>query len=337
MADKKYSTDKGPDLLWQMIGFVLFLFIIVTFLGKTDFPERFKEATDNTKSENIDGKMSFLSSIFPSGKLAVNQKIINKGTVIVRSEPAGQILGRQNIRETGTILAGPIDRFEKEWWRVDYKNAPDGWVWGGTLTNKTVMFGLFHIIPITYNLIKPFLILMSIVIFILILIIILKSFDLKRVNEKKKQYILEQEYYKKGGVEKSTNINADNEESSQSEISGLPTGTDYPKTESPKNRRWSHIQTLINSHNVNDWRQAIIEADIILEEMLDKMGYKGDSIGDKLKKVEKSDFLTLDSAWEAHKIRNRIAHKGSNYILSKDDADRAIEMYRQVFSEFYFI
>jgi hypothetical protein len=67
------------------------------------------------------------------------------------------------------------------------------------------------------------------------------------------------------------------------------------------------------------------------------MGYKGESIGDKLKKVERSDFITLDKAWSAHKVRNRIAHKGTAFVLSRGEAEEAIDNYKQVFEEFYYI
>ncbi|HMO78900.1 MAG TPA: hypothetical protein PJ997_02355 [Candidatus Paceibacterota bacterium] len=332
------SKVNNENLLYEMIGVVLVLFVIVTFLGKTDFPQKLKEFRENTRSDKVDGKLSFIGSFFPTGNLSVNQKIANKGSVIVRSEPAGQILGRQVVREKGIIVAGPVEKFDKIWWRIDYPKAPDGWVWDGILTNKTVLFSVFNILPITYDLLKPFFVFLSILIFVLIVIVLLKNYDLNRLKQKRIQFENEKNILQsKNDFVSTQKTNDESVQLDQIEISNLPTGNDTPKTENPKNKRWSNIQTLINSHNVNDWRQAIIEADIILEEMLDRMGYKGDSIGEKLKQVEKSDFLTLDSAWEAHKIRNRIAHKGSNYVLSKDDAERAIELYRAVFSEFYYI
>jgi len=93
----------------------------------------------------------------------------------------------------------------------------------------------------------------------------------------------------------------------------------------------------INSDNPNDWKQAIIEADIMLDDVLTKLGYRGDSIGDKLKRAEPADFSTLNEAWEAHKVRNQIAHSGSTYPLNQHEANRVIQMYRKVFEEFYYL
>jgi metal-dependent HD superfamily phosphatase/phosphodiesterase len=94
---------------------------------------------------------------------------------------------------------------------------------------------------------------------------------------------------------------------------------------------------LVESNTSSDWRKSIIEADIILYEMLSKMGYDGNSIGDRLKQIEESDFITLNKAWEAHKIRNHIAHRGGDFTFSKGEAERVINLYRQVFEEFYYI
>lgn len=103
------------------------------------------------------------------------------------------------------------------------------------------------------------------------------------------------------------------------------------------NQKWESVQKHISSDNPAEWRLAILEADIMLGDILEKMGYQGDSIGEKLKGIEKSDFLTLDQAWEAHKVRNQIAHEGSDFLLNERDARRVIDLYKQVFEEFYYI
>jgi hypothetical protein len=110
-----------------------------------------------------------------------------------------------------------------------------------------------------------------------------------------------------------------------------------PEADKVLNEKWIKVQEHINSLNPNDWRMAIIEADIMLEDILTKSGYRGDTIGDKLKQVEAGDMLALNDAWEAHKARNQIAHEGSNYQLNDREAKRIIELYKKVFEEFYYI
>lgn len=97
--------------------------------------------------------------------------------------------------------------------------------------------------------------------------------------------------------------------------------------------RWSHVRALIESPHESDWRQAIIEADIMLDDLLSQLGYPGQSVGEKLKSVDPGRFQTLQYAWEAHKVRNEIAHAGSAYKLEEHSAHRTIAMYEAVMRE----
>ncbi len=103
------------------------------------------------------------------------------------------------------------------------------------------------------------------------------------------------------------------------------------------NKRWGEITNHINSENPSDWRLAILECDIVLDEMLTKMSYHGETLSDKLKAVEKSDFLSIDKAWEAHRVRNAIAHEGSNFQITDREARRVVGLYEEVFREFHYI
>lgn len=100
------------------------------------------------------------------------------------------------------------------------------------------------------------------------------------------------------------------------------------------NTRWQDIQFHIATDNPNDWKLAIIEADVMLEETLDGAGYAGLTIGDKLKSASPTSFQSLDDAWRAHKVRNRIAHDGADFVLTKKLAQETITQYRRVFQEF---
>jgi hypothetical protein len=100
-----------------------------------------------------------------------------------------------------------------------------------------------------------------------------------------------------------------------------------------EHHRWAHVQELIESTNENDWRQAIIEADIILDDLLSRLGYHGDTVGEKLRAVDPSTFHTLKEAGEAHGVRNRIAHDGAAFPLTDHLAYRTILHYENVFRE----
>jgi hypothetical protein len=104
-----------------------------------------------------------------------------------------------------------------------------------------------------------------------------------------------------------------------------------------KNPEWERIVALANSPSENDWRRAIMEADIMLGAVLQMQGYRGGTIGDMLKDANPIQFTTLDLAWSAHKVRNRIAHDGAGYTLTERETRATIDQYRQVFEEFNYI
>lgn len=104
---------------------------------------------------------------------------------------------------------------------------------------------------------------------------------------------------------------------------------DIPKTQ----LRWNRIMEQVDSGNPQSWRLSILEADIMLNELLDLRGYKGETISDKMKQVDRASFNTIDQAWEAHKVRNRIAHEGFNLQLDESEMRRTISLYSRVFKE----
>jgi|SRR3989344_4818535 len=101
--------------------------------------------------------------------------------------------------------------------------------------------------------------------------------------------------------------------------------------------KWKRIVEKSESENASDWRLCIIEADIMLDDLLATLHLPGDTIGEKLKAVEKSDFNTIEYAWEAHKARNMIAHEGQNFLLNQRETRRIISLYGAVFKEFFLI
>ncbi len=103
------------------------------------------------------------------------------------------------------------------------------------------------------------------------------------------------------------------------------------------NTKSSRLDDVINhsqSESPNDWKLAIIEADIILDDTLKQKGYAGNSLGERLKSISPNQLESLDDAWEAHKVRNRIAHDGSDFVLTQRLAQETIARYRRVFTEF---
>jgi hypothetical protein len=104
-----------------------------------------------------------------------------------------------------------------------------------------------------------------------------------------------------------------------------------------ENKKWGNVLRYLFSVNPGDWKLAIIEADLMLEELMEQLGFKGENLGEKLKSADQERFRSLSTAWEVHIIRNKIAHEGVGFELSQHEAKRVIALYEQIFREFGFI
>jgi hypothetical protein len=104
-----------------------------------------------------------------------------------------------------------------------------------------------------------------------------------------------------------------------------------------KNPRWSKTLNYLFSQHSSDWKLSIIEADSILESLLKDLGFKGETVGDRLKSASQETFPQLTPAWEVHTIRNRIAHEGLSFELSHHEAKRVIALYEQIFHAYGYI
>lgn len=94
--------------------------------------------------------------------------------------------------------------------------------------------------------------------------------------------------------------------------------------------RFAIIQGYMSSTSEALWRIGLLEADNMLAEVLRDKGYQGETVADMLKEAS---FKTVQLAWDAHGVRNRIAHEGSDFELTEREAKRAFTLYESVFRE----
>jgi len=99
------------------------------------------------------------------------------------------------------------------------------------------------------------------------------------------------------------------------------------------NPRWHYILTLIESPNDSDWRVAVIEADSMMEEVLKEKGLSGETVSELLEGAKESGYTHIQDAWDAHSVRNEIAHQGSDFPLSQIEGRRVIKMFQNFFEE----
>jgi hypothetical protein len=252
----------------------------------------------------------FFSKVFPKGELSLDTRIVLLEKQNIRRSVGGGVIGDQEKRSKGFLKEGPVTALGRDWWRIDFDDAPDGWVDQSFISSKVKTFTALNIIPIIFENIRIIALILILILLIALGYIKMKENKGNLIEKKRKKTYLE-------FAKQKSDTNFD--------------------TGKVINKDWENVTKYISSTNENDWRQAIIEADIMLDTMLTKIGYAGETVAEKLKNVEESDFVTLKKAWEAHKIRNRIAHDGSKFKINKSEAERVIGLFEQVFKEFYYI
>jgi hypothetical protein len=97
------------------------------------------------------------------------------------------------------------------------------------------------------------------------------------------------------------------------------------------NPKWKYILTLIESPNESDWRVAIIEADTLLEDSLKERGLVGNTMAELLEEAKANGYSGMQSAWDAHLVRNKIAHEGIDFPVTQIEGRRVIKLYQNVF------
>lgn len=98
--------------------------------------------------------------------------------------------------------------------------------------------------------------------------------------------------------------------------------------------QWKVVLEHITSENPAEWKLAILEADNMLDEILEDQGYTGDTLADKLKAISPTKMTSYNEVWEAHKLRNQIAHGGAiDMDLTKKMARDAVANFGNAFKE----
>jgi hypothetical protein len=323
MADEKKPDAKAPapaaspdpltEVIWAIAGILLLSYILTGIVSSINSSRIFSRGLSGLTPRGI-----FLAHTRPIASLdtALNTRIVAINKTDVYKSPEGGKVGEQKMYARGEIIQGPViipARYAREniadgssvrYWYVDFDKEPDGWVYEGDIAYQESELNfierlLFKILSFGIYF-KLFIALFCLVCIIFIIYLFQKIMKF-RLNEDKLLY------------------------------------PQNPEIAEAKNPAWERILDHIDSANPNDWRLAIIEADIMLGDILDKLSLPGDTIGEKLKSVEKSDFTTVESAWEAHKIRNQIAHQGESFKLNQHEAKRVVALYMEVFEEFQII
>jgi hypothetical protein len=91
-------------------------------------------------------------------------------------------------------------------------------------------------------------------------------------------------------------------------------------------RKWADIQIMIAGRG-GSLRDAVSEADKLVDYALKQSGVPGDTMGERLKN-SRGRFSNIDDIWSAHKLRNALAHE-ADFDLVPDQARQAVTQFER--------
>lgn len=90
--------------------------------------------------------------------------------------------------------------------------------------------------------------------------------------------------------------------------------------------KWLAIEQSVKRDNEASYHLAILNADKLVDQALRDKGYKGQTMGDRLKSA-RGKLPHRNELWAAHKLRNKIAHE-SDVRVSYDQTRRALVSFK---------
>lgn len=102
--------------------------------------------------------------------------------------------------------------------------------------------------------------------------------------------------------------------------------------ESVYDAKWKEVKEHLGSFRDAEWKFAVIEADRLVENILQEAGFMGEDMGEKLKGIDQGQLRSINDLWSAHKLRNIIAHD-PDYQVQQRDAREAVGNFEKALRE----
>jgi len=93
-------------------------------------------------------------------------------------------------------------------------------------------------------------------------------------------------------------------------------------------KTWKKVLARLETGLESEYKLAIMEADSLLEDSLQRMGYRGENLEEKMNLLTPVIIPNLEEVKEVHRIRDSIV-QDPDYKLSLDDAKKLIDIYEK--------
>ena len=97
-------------------------------------------------------------------------------------------------------------------------------------------------------------------------------------------------------------------------------------------RKWQKTKKRLETGIESEAKLAIIEADKVLDDTLNRMGFGGLTLGERLERLKVASLPNIEEVKKAHKIRNSIIHDPT-YRLDLEEAKKTIAAYEKALTD----
>ena len=99
-----------------------------------------------------------------------------------------------------------------------------------------------------------------------------------------------------------------------------------------KLRAWKKVLKRIKSAEMTDWKLAILECDVLFDEILKHSGIRGADVHERFEQFPSTSVSNYERLLQAHRVRDSVAND-AGFILSQEEAMAVVKIYEQTFKE----
>lgn len=95
---------------------------------------------------------------------------------------------------------------------------------------------------------------------------------------------------------------------------------------------WLKIKARLDTGMTSEYKLAVIEADAMLDDILKRMGFGGESLGERLGKITAASLPNIEDIKVIHQTRNNIVHD-PDYRLTLEEARKVIDVFEKALTD----
>jgi len=100
----------------------------------------------------------------------------------------------------------------------------------------------------------------------------------------------------------------------------------------PIGNDWNKIVRRVKTNIETEYKLAVIEADLLLNDVLSRLGYEGKTMDVRLGRVTKGTFSSIESILAADQVYQKLV-QGEDYKLDYEETKRLVNIFRQALTE----